>query len=176
MFENARRGRQARNFTTNVPKIIDLKSSSQQIFFENWRWVPLTRVNISIGVHTTPGSLSCWYEKVSDSGILWTLAKMSRITPTLSASTCASNVSICLSLSVTSTCKRWEKKETNCDCRLLLGQDVMEGNRDVKMRRRRRRRRRRRQRELYFRKRNSFIIGLHVQQTFLYISLLSLCD
>ena len=33
MFENPRRGRQARNFTTNVPKIGDLKSSSEQIFF-----------------------------------------------------------------------------------------------------------------------------------------------
>ena len=33
MFENPRRGRQARNFTTNVPKIPDLKSSSEQIFF-----------------------------------------------------------------------------------------------------------------------------------------------
>ena len=33
MFENPRRGRQARNFTTNVPKILDLKSSSEQIFF-----------------------------------------------------------------------------------------------------------------------------------------------
>ena len=32
MFENPRRGRQARNFTTNVPKIIDLKLSSEQIF------------------------------------------------------------------------------------------------------------------------------------------------
>ena len=32
MFENPRRGRQARNFTTNVPKILDLKSSSEQIF------------------------------------------------------------------------------------------------------------------------------------------------
>ena len=28
MFENPRRGRQAGNFTTNVPKIVDLKSSS----------------------------------------------------------------------------------------------------------------------------------------------------
>ena len=34
MFENPGRGRQARNFTTNVPKIIDLKSSSEQIFSE----------------------------------------------------------------------------------------------------------------------------------------------
>ena len=33
MFENPRRGKQARNFTTNVPKILDLKSSSEQIFF-----------------------------------------------------------------------------------------------------------------------------------------------
>ena len=32
MFENPRRGRQARNFATNVPKILDLKSSSEQIF------------------------------------------------------------------------------------------------------------------------------------------------
>ena len=32
MFENPRRVRQARNFTTNVPKILDLKSSSEQIF------------------------------------------------------------------------------------------------------------------------------------------------
>ena len=33
MFENPRRGRQARNFTTNVSKILDLKSSSEQIYF-----------------------------------------------------------------------------------------------------------------------------------------------
>ena len=32
MFENPRRGRQAGNFTTNVPKILDLKSSSEDIF------------------------------------------------------------------------------------------------------------------------------------------------
>ena len=32
MFENPRRGRQARNFTTNVPKILVLKSSSEQKF------------------------------------------------------------------------------------------------------------------------------------------------
>ena len=32
MFENPRRGRQARNFTTNTTKILDLKSSSEQIF------------------------------------------------------------------------------------------------------------------------------------------------
>ena len=33
LFENPRRSMQARNFTTNVPKILDLKSSSEQIFF-----------------------------------------------------------------------------------------------------------------------------------------------
>ena len=33
LFENPGRGRQARNFTTNVSKILDLKSSSEQIFF-----------------------------------------------------------------------------------------------------------------------------------------------
>ena len=32
MFENHRRGRQARHFTTNAPKILDLKSSSEEIF------------------------------------------------------------------------------------------------------------------------------------------------
>ena len=37
MFENPRRGRQARNFTANVLKIVDLKSSSEQIFSINWR-------------------------------------------------------------------------------------------------------------------------------------------
>ena len=47
MFENPRTGRQAINFTTNVPKILDLKSSSEQIFSENWRWVPLSFVPFS---------------------------------------------------------------------------------------------------------------------------------
>ena len=37
MFENPRRGRQA-NFTTNVPKILDLKSSSDP---NGYFWVPL---------------------------------------------------------------------------------------------------------------------------------------
>ena len=32
MFKNPRRDRQARDFTINVPKILDLKSSSEQIF------------------------------------------------------------------------------------------------------------------------------------------------
>ena len=46
MFENPRRGRQARNFTTNVPNILDLKSSSEQIFSENWRWLPQNNVRL----------------------------------------------------------------------------------------------------------------------------------
>ena len=33
MFENPWRGRQARNYTENDPKILDLKSSSEQIIF-----------------------------------------------------------------------------------------------------------------------------------------------
>ena len=43
MSEKPRRGRQARYFTTNVPKIVDLESSSEQTFSESWRWVPLKR-------------------------------------------------------------------------------------------------------------------------------------
>ena len=50
MFKNLRRGRQARNFKTKVPKILDLKASSEQMFSEklkltlgdrgtNWDWV-----------------------------------------------------------------------------------------------------------------------------------------
>ena len=43
MFENPRRGRQARNFTINVPKILDLQSSAQQIFFRKLTFgVPVT--------------------------------------------------------------------------------------------------------------------------------------
>ena len=33
MFENPRRSRQARHFTENDPKILELKSSSEQIIF-----------------------------------------------------------------------------------------------------------------------------------------------
>ena len=32
IFENPKRSRQAINFTTNVPKVLDLKSSSEQTF------------------------------------------------------------------------------------------------------------------------------------------------
>ena len=44
MFENPGRDRQARNFTTNVPKILNLKSFPEQIFSENCHWVPLNKV------------------------------------------------------------------------------------------------------------------------------------
>ena len=55
-FENPRRGRQARNLSENDPKILDLKSSSEQIIFRKlslgapgqwtvstWRLMTLTR-------------------------------------------------------------------------------------------------------------------------------------
>ena len=42
MFENPRRGTLARNFAKNVQKLLDLKSSSEQIFSEYCRWVPLS--------------------------------------------------------------------------------------------------------------------------------------
>ena len=40
-LENPRRGGLARNFAKNVEKILDLKSSFEQIFSKNRRWVPL---------------------------------------------------------------------------------------------------------------------------------------
>ena len=40
--ENPSRVGQARNLTANVPKILDLKSSSEQIFSKDCRWVPLS--------------------------------------------------------------------------------------------------------------------------------------
>ena len=45
MFENPRRGGQARNLTTNVAKILDLKSSPNRYILKNWRRVPLQNVN-----------------------------------------------------------------------------------------------------------------------------------
>ena len=47
------------NFTTNVPKILDLKSSSEQIFSENCRWVPLNR---STSVDNTPREPELQYQ------------------------------------------------------------------------------------------------------------------
>ena len=54
MFENPRRGRQAGNFTTNAPKILGLKSSSEQIFS---RKLPLGAPDVQS--HS-------WYVKVLD--------------------------------------------------------------------------------------------------------------
>ena len=44
---------QARNLTKNVPKILDLKSSSEQIFSKNCRWVPLNSVTTVTGAGKT---------------------------------------------------------------------------------------------------------------------------
>ena len=52
MFENPRRSRQARNFTENDPKILDLKSSSEQIIF---RKLSLGAPAISLRTHLLGG-------------------------------------------------------------------------------------------------------------------------
>ena len=59
MFENPRRGRQARNFTKNVPKILDLKSPSEQIFSETCLWVPLKWVSAQ-----DVGCCSFWFTEI----------------------------------------------------------------------------------------------------------------
>ena len=45
MFENPRRGRASKKFY-NFPKILDVRSSSEQIFSKNWRWVPLKSTSV----------------------------------------------------------------------------------------------------------------------------------
>ena len=77
MFENPRRGRQARNSTKNVPKILDLKSPSEQIFSENCRWVPpkdessesclVWKVSLSFNYAVQGGSLLAFVDKNSTS-------------------------------------------------------------------------------------------------------------
>ena len=49
MFEIPRRGRQAGNVRTNVPKILDLKSSSEQMFpkIDVGLLVPLTHCSVA---------------------------------------------------------------------------------------------------------------------------------
>ena len=76
MFENLRRGRQARNFTTNAPKILDLKSSSEQIFS---RKLPLGApdANISLGSFHIYGSVCHGCEDVPWTWI--TLSTLSNI-------------------------------------------------------------------------------------------------
>ena len=70
MFENPRRGRQARNFTTNVPKILDLRSSSQEIFSDNWRWVPLIWLKAVLKISTScqPQYADIWHLTPRNSG------------------------------------------------------------------------------------------------------------
>ena len=58
MLENPSRSKQARNFTSNFLKILDLKSSSEQIFSENWRstywldhWLNHLKLTVSIDVY-----------------------------------------------------------------------------------------------------------------------------
>ena len=46
---------------TNVPKILDLKLSSEQIFSENWRWVPqLDSEKLWNWIHSSPSYVSCF--------------------------------------------------------------------------------------------------------------------
>jgi len=59
-LENPRRGRQARNFTTNVPKILDLKSSSEEIFSKNRRWVPLKKERLGPVAFCDKGNIYKW--------------------------------------------------------------------------------------------------------------------
>ena len=71
MFENPRRDRQARNLTTHVPKILDLRSSSEQIFSENWRWVPLIPILLQYILKTLLGvSFTVRFRKII---LLWNL-------------------------------------------------------------------------------------------------------
>ena len=47
-FENPRRGRQARNLSEDDPKILDLKSSSEQIIFRKLSFgAPVARLLLS---------------------------------------------------------------------------------------------------------------------------------
>jgi len=65
MFENPRRGRQARNFTTNVPKILDLKSSSEQIFSRKLSLgAPVVKANLKkLPLFSTLQSFNAWLTK-----------------------------------------------------------------------------------------------------------------
>ena len=58
IFENPRRGT-ARNFTTNVPKILDLKSSSEQVLSKNCRWVPLPKMFVPYRIDCGPFPHGC---------------------------------------------------------------------------------------------------------------------
>lgn len=51
MHDQWRTGTEARNFIATVPKILDFKSS-EQIFSENWRWVPMDGIWAASISHT----------------------------------------------------------------------------------------------------------------------------
>ena len=59
VFGNPRRGGQARNLTKNVPKILNLKLSSEQVFSKSCRWVPLNHAcTYTISDHETKVSFA----------------------------------------------------------------------------------------------------------------------
>ena len=95
MFENPRRGRQARNFTTNVPKILDLKSYSEQIFSENCRWVPLIVVILDI--------VSLNFVKWFDIWLLHSSISLKKFQVQACAGDESNNIDTCRSLSVIAT-------------------------------------------------------------------------
>ena len=113
MFENHRRGRQARNFTTNVPKILDLRSSSEQIFSENWRWVPLFKDGVKFSLSHRQQAFRIipkffFYPFPSSSNSIWT-----KIDQTMIMSSKLSNYAVLAS----------RKGQTNLlsyDCRSVL--------------------------------------------------------
>ena len=61
MFENPRRGREARNFTENDPKILDLKSLSEQIMFRKLSLGAPDENHTGYGLcsHTTTVAAAC---------------------------------------------------------------------------------------------------------------------
>ena len=58
VFENPRRGQASKKFYNKCSEILDLNSSSEQIFSENWRWVPLSIHLLSIAKMSTLRSFS----------------------------------------------------------------------------------------------------------------------
>ena len=85
MTKNPRRGRQAENFTTNVPKILDLKSFSEQIVSENWHWVPLK------GAKKDPLEWNKDF-KIKLAKWLWHVTVKFRLTPNLTTPTQSNNL------------------------------------------------------------------------------------
>ena len=80
MFENHRRGRQARNFTTNAQKILDLKSSSEQIFSRKLQ-LGAPVYNIIIQSYFEKG---CWKKCARLGRVIWYM--INTLCPTLQLS------------------------------------------------------------------------------------------